>query len=157
MVRASVDEFHHPRALRHAEGRTGRTFFERGFDYAALRHVLLDLPAERVPDGGVLVVDGIFTQRDELTAYWDLAVFLDVPFEVSVSRMARRDGSPDDVSDPDQARYVDGQRMYFARCRPWTRADVIVDNSNLNDPRILREVHHERAARPGGHRPRTVR
>ena len=32
-VRASLDDFHHPRAHRHACGRTGETVWERGFDY----------------------------------------------------------------------------------------------------------------------------
>ncbi len=160
VVRASVDDFHHPKAFRHAEGRTGETFWSRSFDYPALRRELLDpwrqgagtayrtavhdvagdRPVEQtqrsVPDDGVLLVDGIFTQRDELTGCWDYAIFLDVPFEVSVARMAARDGSVPDVGHPDQARYVAGQRLYLARCDPRARADVVVDNSDLAAPRF---------------------
>jgi uridine kinase len=161
VVRASVDGFHHPRAHRHALGRTGETFWSRSFDYPALVRELvepwrggpgstyrtavrdvdtdraLDVPPAVVPEGGLLLVDGIFTQRDELRDHWDLAVFLDVPFEVSVSRMAGRDGSVDDPTHPDQARYVEGQRRYFRACNPRDRADVVVDNSDLALPRIL--------------------
>ena len=161
VVRASVDGFHHPREHRHALGRTGETFWSRSFDYPALLRELvtpwrtgpgssyrvavhdvdaerpLDLPAAVVPERGLLLVDGIFTQRDELREHWDLTVLLDVPFEVSVSRMARRDGTVDDQAHPSQARYVDGQRIYFATCAPRGRADVVVDNSDLGAPRIL--------------------
>jgi len=161
VVRASVDGFHHPREHRHAHGRTGETFWSRSFDYPALLRELigpwrrgpgtsyrtavhdvaaetaLDLPTSVVPAGGLLVLDGIFTQRDELREHWDLAVFLDVPFEASVARMARRDGSVDDPAHPDQARYVEGQRIYFATCDPRSRADVVVDNTDLGSPRIL--------------------
>lgn len=161
VVRASVDGFHHPREHRHAHGRTGETFWSRSFDYPALLRELvrpwrsgpgssyrtavhdvatetaLDLPAAAVPAGGLLLLDGIFTQRDELREHWDLAVFLEVPFEASVSRMALRDGSVDDPTHPDQARYVEGQRIYFAACDPRSRADVIVDNTDLGQPRIL--------------------
>ena len=35
VVRASLDDFHHPRAYRHAEGRTGETVWSRGFDHDA--------------------------------------------------------------------------------------------------------------------------
>lgn len=161
VVRASVDGFHHPKAHRHAQGRTGETFWSRNYDYPALLRELvtpwrsgpgssyrtavhdvdtdraLDLPAAVVPDGGLLVVDGIFAQRDELRGCWDLAVFLDVPFEVSVPRMAERDGTSADPAHPDQARYVEGQRIYFATCDPRSRADVVVDNTDLAAPRLL--------------------
>jgi uridine kinase len=161
VVRASVDGFHHLREHRHALGRTGETFWSRSYDYPALLRELvqpwrdgpgssyrtavhdvaaerpLDLPAAVVPEGGLLVVDGIFLQRDELHGSWDLSVFLDVPFDVSVSRMAGRDGTVDDPAHPDQARYVEGQRIYLSACDPRSRAGVVVDNADLARPRIV--------------------
>ena len=112
VVRATVDDFHHPRAHRHELGRTGETVWTRSFDYRALRHHLLDPwgsgagatyrrrhhdlaadalvdePAAEVPEHGVLVVDGVFAQRAELAGCWDLVVWLDVPDEERVRRMA---------------------------------------------------------------------
>ena len=161
VVRASVDDFHHPRAHRHALGRTSEAVWSRHFDYPTLRRELLDpwqrgagtsyrrawhdvatdrlldMPAERVPEGGVLVVDGVFAQRPELDGTWDLVVFLEVPFEVSVARMAARDGSVDDVEDPDQRRYIEAQRTYLRDCDPRQRADVVVDNTDLAHPHLL--------------------
>ena len=152
VVRASIDGFHHPLAHRRAEGRTPEAVWSRHFDYAALRHELLDpwragppasfrtavhdvvtdavlqQEARPVPPSGVLVVDGLFCQRPELDGCWDRVVFLDVPFEVSVARMAARDGSVDDVDHPDQRRYVDAQRIYLDRCDPLARADLVLDN-----------------------------
>jgi uridine kinase len=174
VVRASVDGFHRPRAHRHAAGRTGETFWSRSYDYPALRQELVDawragpgspyrtavhdvatdrvlgLPVAAVPAHGVLVLDGIFLQRDELHGLWDLAVYLDVPFEVSVSRMAARDGSVDDPTHPDQARYVEGQRIYLGTCDPRGRADVVVDNADLADPHIVREGNRAGAGRVEG-------
>lgn len=161
VVRASVDGFHHPARYRHALGRTGETFWSRSYDYAALLSELvlpwrsapgsmyrsavhdvvsdraLDLPPASVPERGLLIVDGIFLQRDELRSCWDLAVFLDVPFEVSVARMAARDGSNPDPTHPSQARYVEGQRIYLRTCDPRERADVVVDNADLARPRAV--------------------
>ena len=160
VARASVDGFHHPAAHRHARGRTAEAFWSRSFDHAAFRSALvdpwragpgapyrvavhdvttdraLDVPADVVPPEGLLLVDGIFLQREELRDAWDLVVFLDVPFEVSVPRMAQRDGSDPDPRAPSQARYVDGQRIYLATCDPRSRADVVVDNSDLSRPRL---------------------
>ncbi len=105
VVRASVDDFHHPREHRYAAGRTGETVWERSFDYLALRRRLIDpwrrgpgtsyvarwhdlcrdarveQPPGEVPDSAVLVVDGVFLQRPELYDAWDLTVWLDVPDE----------------------------------------------------------------------------
>lgn len=152
VVRASIDGFHHPLAHRRAEGRTAEAVWRRHFDYDALRReliepwragppatyrpavhdvayeVALDLPPRTPPEEGVLVVDGLFCQRPELEGCWDRVVFLDVPFEVSVARMAARDGSVDDVNDPDQRRYVEAQLIYFELCDPRGRADLVVDN-----------------------------
>ena len=78
----------------------------------------------------MLVVDGIFLHRDELVARWDASVFLEVPFEETFRRMAVRDGCPADPADPANARYLEGQRLYLARCGPHLRATWVVDNAD---------------------------
>ena len=166
-VRASLDDFHHSRAHRHAEGRTGRTVWERSFDLVAVRRELLDpwrrgpgssyrrrwhdLPTDQlvdeplssVPEHGVLLLDGVFAQRPELAGAWDLVVWVHADAGVRVARMAARDGVPDDPDDPDQRRYLDAQAIYRACCRPEETADIVVDNS---DPARLSLV---RGATPG--------
>ncbi len=161
VVRASIDDFHHPSAHRHAEGRTGRTVWERSFDIAAVRRELLDPwrtgvgaayrrrwhdlatdadldePAEGVPERGVLVVDGVFAQRAELRDAWDLVVYLDAPDEVRAARMAARDGGSADLDHPDQVRYLEAQRLYRDLVDPRSRADVVVDVTDLTQPRLL--------------------
>jgi uridine kinase len=161
-VRASLDDFHHPRSHRHALGRTGSTVWERGFDYAAVRRELLepwrrgpgaayrrrwhdlatdayldDRPA-LVPAEGVLLVDGVFAQRPELAGLWDLVVYVDAPDGVRVARMADRDGVPADPEDPAQRRYLEAQRIYRDTCHPRRSADLVVDNSDTGRPRLLR-------------------
>ena len=94
----------------------------------------VDPPVEAAPAGAVLVVDGLFLHRDELVDVWDLSVFLQVPFEVSVARMAARDGSHPSPGHPSVGRYVGGQRLYFAACQPWQRADLVIDVTDLDAP-----------------------
>ena len=142
-MRASIDDFHHPRAHRHALGRTGETVWTRSFDYRALRHHLLDPwcagagaayrrrhhdlaadafvdePAAEVPEHGVLVVDGVFAQRDELAALLGPR---------GLARGRRRGaGTPDGRARrrpcrspriPTSARYLDAQRLYRAVADP---------------------------------------
>ncbi len=159
-VRASIDDFHHPRAYRHAHGRTAATVWARSFDLEAVRRELLDPwrrgpgssyrrrrhdlatdarvddPPEVVPVDGVLVVDGVFAQRPELVDAWDLVVYVHADDAVRVARMAARDGVPDDPDHPDQRRYLDAQHRYRDRCRPSDRADVVVDNTDPEAPVI---------------------
>ena len=169
VLRASLDDFHRPRAERHRRGRTSpEGFWLDSYDYAALDRELLaplgpdgdgwvrtavhDLVTDRkltpppvpAPPGTVLVLDGLFLHRDELAGRFDLSVWLDVPFEVTAARMSVRDGTPADPDHPALARYVDGQRLYFDACRPWERADLVVDNSDWDAPRVVRRPARER-------------
>jgi uridine kinase len=161
VVRASVDDFHHPRSHRHAFGRTGSTVWTRSFDYRALRRELLDpwlagagasyrcrwhdlatdalvdeQPAS-VPERGVLLVDGVFAQRAELRPCWDLVLYLNAPDEVRLARLAARDGVSPDPDHPDQRRYLDAQRLYRAAADPLGSADVVVDQSDLDEPVLV--------------------
>ena len=129
MVRVSADDFHQPHAVRYRRGRESpEEFWLDSYDYPALRanvldplapgggrhyrpgvHDLatdgrLDLPWREAPAGAVLVLDGLFLHRDELAGVWDLSVFLRVPFEVTAARMAVRDGTAPDPTDPSLAR-----------------------------------------------------
>jgi uridine kinase len=91
---------------------------------------------ETVAPGAILVLDGIFTHRDELVGFWDYSVLLHVPFAVSIPRGAARGyGDPDPDADSNR-RYLEGQRLYFAECDPCSRATVIIDNTDLARPVI---------------------
>jgi uridine kinase len=163
VVHVCADGFHQQRALRHRRGRdSAEGFWRDSYDYPALRanvldafgpggsrryreavHDLstdrvLDLPWRTAAPGTVLVVDGLFLHRDELAGLWDLSVYLQVPFTVSVGRMARRDGSDPDPGHPDNARYVGGQRLYFTACAPWRRASLVIDNTDLSNAVLVR-------------------
>ncbi len=159
VVRASADDFHHPRAVRYRRGRGSPDgFWLDSYDYAALKervldpfgpggsrryrtacHSLatdrgLDPPVHEATPGAVLILDGLFLHRDEIVDVWDLSVFLNVPFEVAIPRLATRDGSHPDPAHPSVARYVQGQRLYFDACKPWKRADLVVDATDLDAP-----------------------
>jgi len=161
-IRATADGFHHPKAHRYRRGRRAwEGFWLDAFDLEQLRSELLDplqpggsgryrravhdvatdqsldLPYEVAPLGAVLLLDGVFLHRDELVDCWDLSVFLEVPFEVSVKRMAARDGSDPNPASPGVRRYVQAQRHYLAAGRPRTRATIVIDNNDLERPVLM--------------------
>ena len=89
--------------------------------------------------GAILVFDGIFLHRPELRDIWDLTIFLDAPFELTIPRGARRGsawGSPD-VHAPSNRRYIEGQRLYLRENEPQTLATFVIDYSDLPNPKMV--------------------
>jgi len=163
VVRASGDGFHHPRAVRHRRGgRSAEGYWLDAYDHARLAAELLgplgpggsgwvrtavhdvgtdaalDVAPVLVEPGAVLLLDGLFLHRDELVDFWDFSIYLQVDISVTFARMAVRDGTPPDPVDPVNARYAGAQRIYAAACDPATRAGLVIDNTALAAPRVLR-------------------
>jgi len=159
VIRISLDDFLNPADVRHAKGRTspegfiadtydyerfiddvleplssegGGRYRPKSYDFAT--ESPLSPPWRVAPDQVVTVVDGMFLHRDRLRnargkKIWDLSVWLEVPFAVSVARLAERDGTPPDPADPRNVRYVAGQQLYIDTYHPAERADLVIDNS----------------------------
>ncbi len=94
-------------------------------------------PFEAAAPDAILLFDGVFLHRPELISYWDLGLFLDAPIEVTIPRMAARDGGSPDVNAPVNRRYVEGQRLYLKACEPQRVATIVIDNENLASPAIV--------------------
>lgn len=161
VVRASVDDFHRPAAERWARGRDSpEGFFRDSFDYDGLAKALLDpfrtggkiltaihdvvADAPRSVSAGVpapdavLILDGIFLHRAELVDRWDLSIYLDVDFPVSIPRGAQRGFGDRDPSAPSNQRYIEGQRLYLAEADPAACATIVVDATDIDQPRVIR-------------------
>lgn len=162
--RATLDGFHRPRDERYARGRTPESFYRDSYDHEAvlarlvapfrdglpwartLHDVETDHPVGAVaaPAGpnALLLLDGIFLQRPELSRAWDAVVWVAVPFEVSVPRgnarfgpVGAREADPGSAAN---ARYVGGQRLYLAEVGPAERATWVLENTDLAAPRLVR-------------------
>ncbi len=63
-------------------------------------------------------------------------------FDAALKRAIERDaippGSEDDIGKQYAKRYVPGQRIYVDSVRPERIADLVVDNNDLDNPRVLR-------------------
>jgi len=157
VLRASVDGFHRPRADRYRRGRDSAVGYWRdAYDYDRMVRALLDpfgrgepvrtavhdvrtdavldLPPVPVGRDDVLIVDGVFVHRDELTPYWDFSIYLYVDLAVSLVRMSVRDDLPIETT----GRYTGAHRLYLDACDPLRRAGVVVDNTDLGTPRMIK-------------------
>jgi uridine kinase len=161
-IRISVDDFHHRREIRYRRGRDSpEGFWLDSFDYARLASDVLEplgpggsrryrcaahdldtdaevrAPRRTAAPGAVLVLDGLFLHRGGLAGRWNLSIWLDVPFDITASRLAARDGTSPNPASATLARYVEAQRYYIATCDPMSRASLVIDNSNVDAPRLL--------------------
>lgn len=115
--RASIEDFHAPRSLRERNGRfSPSALYEDGYDYSLLQRVLLDpfratsgtgfvlaaYDADRdapfqskwttaTPDA-LLVIDGLFLNRKELSGFWNYSVWLEAPSEAAEEAAAELAG-----------------------------------------------------------------
>jgi uridine kinase len=162
LIRASVDGFHNPRAIRYRLGRQSpEGYFRDSYNYEQLKAMLLDplspggngrfrtaafdhrtnqpviVPEALAAPGDILVFDGIFLHCPELRSYWDYSIFLEVGVAVSMARCAQRDGSSPDPHAPANRRYVEGQQLYLRECEPWQYATVVINNEMLESPGIV--------------------
>jgi len=166
VIRASIDDFHQPRAIRYRQGRGSPLgYYEDSFDVTAVcANLLVPLGAagdgwyrtavfdhhtdqpldstwQRAPDSCVLLFDGIFLHRPELLPHLDFTLFVAADFAVTIARAFERDRplfqSVEEVKQMYELRYIPGQQLYFAACRPLEKANVIFHNNNLQNPVVI--------------------
>jgi uridine kinase len=140
VVRASTDSFHRPAIERYARGRRSpEGYYRDSFDYPSLRRYVLEADS---PDEALLVLDGVFLARPELADCWDYRIFVAIDEDESIRRGVARDawflGGEDEARRLYEQRYVPGQRLYLQEARPLETADVVLDNG---DPCQVRVVH----------------
>ncbi|WP_022901770.1 uridine kinase [Humibacter albus] len=158
-ARASMRDFHLPRATRHAHGTDDpRDYYERSFDYETLRRALIDpfrlggstgfqttafdvtrdAPVvtewKTGPADMVLLVDGPFLLRPEIRGAWNFSVLLDVPLADAYARLAATQGRDPDPEARSNARYVGGWRRYGERNEPQYLASAVIDLSDPEHP-----------------------
>jgi uridine kinase len=139
---------------------SGMGYYRNAYDYEAVRTLLLD-PAgptgsgvvslcsvdpltqvghaavkTTIPPDGVLIVDGVFAFRPELSACWDLRIWIEIDDVLSLRRGVARDGAANDRVYED--RYLASERLYRSEVNPQALADVIIDNTRIEEPRLMR-------------------
>ncbi len=146
-VRVAVDDFLRPREVRYRRGELSpEGYYRDSVDEDALATVIRGFRETRGGAGsdgrGVLVIDGIFLQRPSVRSLVDLTVYLRVSPAESLRRALVRDlelfGSAEEVERRYRARYLPGQELYRAEVDPDATADVLVDNDDVDAPRVLR-------------------
>jgi len=170
IIRASIDGFHNPKATRYRKGRNSPNgYYQDSFNHHLIIDKLLkplssgdlkykevvfdyriddevNVPSKKADKDAILIMDGIFLFRPELLHFWDIRVFLDVGFDVTVQRAIKRAkdqeslDSEQEIMDQYNCRYVPGQKLYFQEATPQEKADILIDNTNYENPIIVRTI-----------------
>jgi uridine kinase len=169
VIRATIEDFLAPRAVRHPWGDSAEGWYNHSTDLDALRRVLLDPLG---PDGdrriqqavydkatdsalsppvtapaadAVLLFDGVFLLRKELFDRWDLRIFVSAAFDKTLGRSRIRDQtslmSADEAEQRYRRRYIPSQQFYLETIRPAQHADIIVYNDEPLQPAWEARTH----------------
>lgn len=87
------------------------------------------LSPTHIPNGGIVIIEGIFLQRPELDGLFDFMIYIDVPEEIRLSRVLERDGYIGDkaqIKSKYDSRYFPAERHYIKTCAPADNADFII-------------------------------
>ncbi len=169
IILASIDGFHCPKSIRYSKGENSpEGYYFDSFDYKAVVNVLLEplssdtlqytravfdyrtnskvvSPVQTATKDSILIMEGIFLFRPELLRYWDIKIFVDADFKITVDRAIRRDderekiGAKQDIINKYKKRYIPAQQIYFKNVKPKEKADIIIDNNNFENPVITKD------------------
>jgi uridine kinase len=88
----------------------------------------------------ILIVDSVFGQRPEYERLWDYRIWLDVMPEVALVRGIARDIDAEGVVEATRVRrdrYSPAEAIYVTEVDPLSKADIVIDNNDLGDPRVV--------------------
>lgn len=165
----TIDGFHNPKTIRYARGRmSAEGYYRDARDLAAIRRELLDplgpgggrmirtetfdlaadaaVTLERVcvPLATMVLVDGTFLARPELSSAWDVHIFLVTSREVTRERGVCRDAAASGGRDLAEAiydqRYLPAFDLYLAEADPEAHAGILIDLDDFAAPVLRRLV-----------------
>ena len=82
-----------------------------------------------VPLGSIVIIEGIFLQREELQNAFNYTIYIDVSESVRLDRVLKRDlyiGDTSQIQQKYENRYFPAERRYIAECSPAQKADITI-------------------------------
>ncbi|MCI7767903.1 MAG: uridine kinase [Oscillospiraceae bacterium] len=148
-----IDDFIHPRAVRYSDKTADWEcyyYLQWRYDYL-IGEIIMPLRNDghfhkeieiydkdmdsyflsdtEIPAGSVVIIEGIFLQRDELRDLFDFMIFIDIPEDVRLKRVLERDGyigSKEQIAAKYNSRYFPAERFYCGKCSPALTAQLVI-------------------------------
>ena len=142
------DDFYFPLAERQARIGRGDTEVGGNFDWRRLRKQVLtplsedgpatyqryDWPSDRpaewrsVPLGGIVLIEGNYSTRQELFRFYDYTLWIDAPRDLRLERGVRRGG--EDTRERWLSEWLPEEDRYLATEDPASRVGLVLDGSS---------------------------
>ena len=158
-----LDDFHNLKSIRYSGDNPAENYYFNGFDINTIVEMLLipihqnksfsitlkhldrdtdqyETEKEYVFDPDTIVLfEGVFLFREEFSPYIDYNIFLDISPEESKRRAEIRDVPIHgiEILERYDEKYLPAQKKYLERFPPEVYADMIIDNTDFNNPKII--------------------
>lgn len=158
-----LDDFHNERSIRNQGDDPVQAYFDHAFNLELLEKeilapvrrgefidkelLLLDLESDtyinrehyQIDKDTVVILEGVLLYRKPLDRYFDVRVFLDIPFSEVLRRAGERDVARfgKKFLDKYKTKYIPIQKRYLELYSPKERSDIVVDNADFTNPRIV--------------------
>ncbi|HRR76066.1 MAG TPA: AAA family ATPase [Ruminococcus sp.] len=82
-----------------------------------------------IPCGSIVIVEGVFLMRKELSGAFDYTIYIDVPQKERLERVLKRDGyigDRDAIIKKYSERYFPAEDHYYKAYKPKEKADIVI-------------------------------
>jgi uridine kinase len=93
----------------------------------------------------IVLCEGVFLFRPELSSFFDVKIFVDCDFETTLARMIKRDSAsplcPTEARKITQrfnTKYKPAQMRYLEQIRPKEKANIVIDNRDFTAPKLIK-------------------
>lgn len=167
-IQVSIDGFHFNKEVRYRQGRdSAKGYYEDSYDeivfvekvlkssqtdfpnYTTATHNLetdeyLSLEPIKLENNSILITDGAYLFKPNYRNHWDLKIYLKTSFEIAMKRGVERDkdslGGSELTKEKYEKRYHESSRMYLTENEPEKIADIIINNSDFNNLKVIKNI-----------------
>lgn len=158
-----IDDFLNPKKIRYCGKNEIENYFNRSFDIKRLQENILipiktkntlhkkltllnvetdkyDIEKEfNIDKETFVILEGVFLFREGIEPYLDYKVFIDIPFEQCKERAKKRDVPlyGEEVLKKYDTKYIPTQKHYLQKYPVEKYADIIIDNTDWNNPKVV--------------------
>ncbi len=105
------------------------------------RDIPIKMTLKKASKSAIFLMDGIFLLRPLRCPYWDLTIYLTADFNHSMARGNEQNtqnySSRKQGATRFQQLYNSGQEIYHSEAQPLDKAEILIDNNNLEAPKFL--------------------
>ncbi len=111
--------------LKHGECHKTIELYDKEYDTYILSEI-------HIPSGSIVVIEGVFLQREELRDVFDTVAYVHVPEEVRLKRVLKRDGyigNAGQIERKYRERYFPAEHYYCRTCQPDSKAAYVISET----------------------------